>query len=256
MKKLFFTPLLFLSLAVFSQKEIPASEIFKMIDEGQSVEIADAIIRGKLDLTKLSNQEVKNKNKGYREYKSYAKAPISFKNCTFKGDFIAYKNTQDADITKKNNVTITRNEMSETFTADFEEAVVFENCRFEGKAEFKYSNFGEAVNFEGTMFTDEANFKYAKFKELVGFGNCSFDREATFKYAEFTQDADFFQNRFNDYANFKYAKFGSRVTFKQSSFGDYADFKYAQIEKEAVFTDASFSSDPDFKYTKGNRYMN
>jgi hypothetical protein len=256
MKKLFFTPLLFLSLSVFAQTTINADEVFRMIDSGEEVNMQDVVITGTLDLTELSNKEKVNGKSDYAEYKSYVKSPLSFKNCIFKGDVIAYKNLQDGKNSKSKSVSITWNGKSETHTANFEEAVVFENCVFEGASEFKYSKFDEAVNFEGTMFYEEANFKYAKFKELVGFGNCSFDREANFKYAEFSQDADFFKNRFNDYANFKYAKFGSRVTFKKSSFGNYADFKYTKIDKEAVFTDASFSSDPDFKYTKGKRYMN
>ncbi|MDP5139895.1 MAG: pentapeptide repeat-containing protein, partial [Spirosomaceae bacterium] len=236
MKKLLFTPLLFLSLAVFAQKNISAEEIFRMIDSGEEVTMSDAVITGTLDLTELSNKEKVNGKSDYAEYKSYVKAPLTFKNCVFKDDVIAYKNLQDGKDYKSKNVTVTWNGKSETHTANFEEAVVFENCVFEGASEFKYSKFNEAVNFEGTMFSEEANFKYAKFKELVGFGNCSFDSEANFKYAEFSQDADFFKNRFNDYANFKYAIFGRRVTFKNSSFGDYAVFKYTQIDKEAVFT--------------------
>jgi hypothetical protein len=256
MKKLFCTPLLFLSLSVFAQKNISAEEVFRMIDSGEEVTLRDAVITGTLDLTELTNKEKINSKSDYTEYKSYVKSPLSFKDCVFKSDVIAYKNLQDGKDYKLKNVTTKWNGKSETHTTDFKEVVVFENCVFEGASEFKYSKFSEVVNFEGTMFSEEANFKYAKFKELTGFGNCSFDGEANFKYAEFSQDADFFKNRFNDYANFKYAKFASRVTFKKASFGDYADFKYTKIEKEAVFTDASFSSDPDFKYTKGNRYMN
>lgn len=256
MKKLFFTPLLFLSLAVFAQKNISAEEVFRMIDSGKEVTLQDAIITGALDLTELSNKEKVNSKSDYAEYKSSVEAPLSFKNCIFKDDVIAYKNLQDGKDYKSKNVTVTWNGKSETHTTDFKEVVVFENCVFEGASEFKYSKFSEAVNFEGTRFNESANFKYAKFEELVGFGNCTFDGEANFKYAEFSQDADFFKNFFNDYANFKYAKFGNRVTFKKSSFSDYADFKYTKIDKEAVFTDASFSSDPDFKYTKGKRYMN
>lgn len=255
MKKLFLLPLLFFFVAASAQKEVSASEIFKMIDDGQTVNIENATIRGKLDLTELKNQEVKSKNKDNREYKSYVKAPIRFVNCVFNGDVIAYKNLQDSDQKKTKNVTITWNENSETYSTNFEEAVTFEKCTFNGKSEFKYSTFSEAVNFEGTSFAAEANFKYAKFKEMTGFGNCSFKEEANFKYAEFSQDADFFNNTFRNYANFKYAKFGNRVTFKKSDFGSEADFKYTKISKEAIFTDARFSNTPDFKYTSGKRFM-
>lgn len=256
MKKLFLLPILLLSVTVIAQKEINASEVFRLINEGKTVDLKDALIVGELDLTELDNKESVNKSKDYREYKSYVKAPVSFINCVFEGDVIAYKNTQDGKVRKQGEVTVTWKGDSETSSTNFNESVVFENCVFKKKCEFKYSTFKEAVNFEGTTFVESANFKYAKFQEQTGFGNCTFNNSATFKYAKFSQDADFFKNRFFGYADFKYAEFGNRVTFKRANFDDYADFKYTKIEKDAVFTDANFASEPDFKYTKGKRYMN
>lgn len=258
MKKLILTLLLAIPfLGIAQEKEISAESILQQIEEGKPVIIENAIITETLDFTELSNKRMINKNSDYREFKSEVSVPLTFVNCTFKGDLIAYKNLdKNGKSTKLGNVSINWNGDSETHTADFMEAVRFENCRFEGGTEFKYSLFAEAVNFEGTTFMQEANFKYATFKELAGFGNCSYASYANFKYTTFEQETDFYQNRFKSYADFKYAKFADRVTFKKTTFDAYSDFKYTKFEKEGNFIDVAFHGTADFKYTEGKRYMN
>lgn len=244
-------------LGIAQEKEVSAESIFRQIEEGKQVVVENAIIVGVLDFTELSNKKEVNKNTSYGEFKSEVTVPLTFVNCTFKDDIIAYKNLEKGGKgTKLGNVSINWNGETETHTADFNESVVFEKCRFEGATEFKYSLFSEAVNFEGATFMQEANFKYAGFKELAGFGNCSYGKYANFKYANFDQDADFYQNRFTAYADFKYAKFENRVTFKKSTFDGYSDFKYTKFEKEGNFIDVAFNGTTDFKYTEGKRFMN
>ncbi|MDZ7934022.1 MAG: pentapeptide repeat-containing protein [Emticicia sp.] len=258
MKKLLI--LLFFTLIgtkVLAQKEISAKTIFDAIDKGQSADYQDAIIIGNLDLTELSNKK-RIKNKGnYEEYKSYVEVPISFKNCTFKGDVIAYKNLEEEKNRKLGNGNVKWSIGDGiTYSTDFEKAVVFENCSFAGKTEFKYSDFAEKASFGGAKFSKDANFKYADFKREVIFAKSDFDEYANFKYTSFKQDADFFDVRFKNYADFKYADFGERVTFKNTAFSNQADFKYAEFSDDANFDNTKFKAGFDMKYSNGKKYLN
>ena len=256
-KTLILLLLAFVGTEVSAQKEVSAKTIFEMIDKGQNVNYQDITISGDLDLTELSNKK-RIKNKGdYEEYKSYVEVPISFKNCTFKGDVIAYKNLEDGKNRKIGNGNINWNiGNGTTYTTDFEKNVVFENCTFIRKTEFKYSDFAEKSSFGGSKFAQEANFKYADFKQVAVFAKCDFNESANFKYTTFKQDTDFYDARFNNYADFKYTNFSDRVTFKNSSFGNYADFKYAEFRDDANFDNTKFKSGIDMKYSNGKKYIN
>lgn len=239
MKKLLY--FLLIPFVSFAQNSVDASSIIDDIVAGNNVSISDAKITGTLDFTNLPNME----KKGSNEFESVVEVAISFKNCVFEKDVIAYYNTEKSGMG-----------YGKTYTTNFEEKVAFENCKFEGASEFKYSSFEEEVNFEGTYFSQSANFKYAKFKEKVVFGNVDFRDNANFKYAKFKADADFYQDVFGAEADFKYAEFNERATFKRSVFSGLANFKYANFDREGVFVNAEFQNESDFKYTKGKVYKN
>lgn len=236
-----------------AQKEVSAKTIFDAIDKGQAVSYEGAIITGTLDLTELSNKKRIKKNNDYEEYKSTVEVPVSFKNCIFKDDFIAYKNNEDKKGGRNWSVSFGN---GETYTTDFEKSVVFENCTFEGLSEFKYSDFAEKASFNGTKFEKEANFKYADFKKESNFANCTFGEYANFKYSSFKYDADFYSVVFRNYADFKYANFNERVTFKAASFNNHADFKYAEFKDIGNFDNTKFRSGVDMKYSNGKKYVN
>ena len=246
-----------ISTKVSAQKEISAKTIFEAINKGQSVDYQDATIVGNLDLTELSNRKRLNNKSNYEEYKSYVEVPISFKNCTFKGDIIACKNLEEEKSRKIGNGIVNWNiGEGSTYTTDFEKDVIFENCSFAGKTEFKYSHFAEKASFGGAKFAQSANFKYADFKQEVIFAKSDFDEYANFKYTSFKQDADFFDVRFNNYADFKYANFGERVTFKRTAFSNQADFKYTEFSNDANFDNTKFKAGFDMKYSNGKKYLN
>lgn len=187
MKKLLIL-LSFLAFNATAQKEVSAKTIFELIDKGRQVEYDGVTVIGDLDLTELSNKRDISKSKNSLEYKTNVEVPIIFKNCRFKGDFIAYKHNEDSKTRKFGTNTITINWGDGiTYSTDFEKNVVFENCTFEGKSEFKYSNFEENASFGGTKFNKEANFKYADFKRNAIFAKTDFDKSANFKYQWFVK---------------------------------------------------------------------
>jgi uncharacterized protein YjbI with pentapeptide repeats len=239
--------------ASFAQKEINAKAIFEAIDKKQNTQYDGMTVVGDLDFTELSNRKVKNPGKQWQEIKTLVEVPVIFRNCTFKGDVIAYKNTQD-DGKRRRVINLDLSEGSTTYSADFKENVVFENCVFENGSEFKYSKFARTANFAGCKFKESANFKYAQFNREALFADNIFEDYANFKYAEFSQAADFRLSRFRDFADFKYTEFKELSTFKQTRFHRHADFKYADFDNGVNFSETKFDASSDFKYSNGKNY--
>ena len=204
----------------FTQQRVNAHDILREIDDGKSVSYKDVEIEGTLDFTDLRNRRLKDSSfslfgNNNDLYESAVEAPVTFINCTFLDDVIAYYHLE-----RNNN----------TYIAHFEDNVVFKNCTFKRKSEFKYSEFSENVDFSGSIFNRDANFKYAEFSELPYFNEAEFRDEANFKYAEFTRGANFESAIFLELANFKYTKFRTPVNFKNISFEGYEDFKYTKVD--------------------------
>ena len=236
-----------------AQKEVSAKEIFNAIDKKQSVQYDGVVVIGDLDLTELSNRKIKNENRDWEEIKTTVEVPIVFRNCTFKGDVIAYKHLEEGKTNRVFNIDITNG--GKTYSTDFRENVVFENCTFTGGSEFKYSTFSKVSNFSGSKFEHQANFKYAKFRSDAFFATINFNEYANFKYADFSDKAEFHDTRFRDYADFKYAEFSEKVNFTSGRFQRHADFKYADFNDGAAFDKTDFESSTDFKYSNGKRYV-
>ncbi|MEK6479472.1 pentapeptide repeat-containing protein [Catalinimonas sp. 4WD22] len=228
---------LFFAANTFAQRTIPAEEILSQINRGEDVNYNNVKISGVLDLTNLDNRTSKKKGDSWfgnnRQYESTVEGSISFTNCAFLDDVIAYYNEDD-----------------DTYIAHFEEDVIFEKCVFERASEFKYSEFEEKASFAHTVFEEEANFKYAKFSDGPDFSACVFDDDANFKYADFSDQPRYTNVLFEEEANFKYAKFPDGVSFQSAVFNDLANFKYTKFSSPLNLDNVSFNGDEDFKYTE------
>ncbi|WP_066508989.1 pentapeptide repeat-containing protein [Rufibacter sp. DG15C] len=259
MKNLFFFLLAFIAVPVslWAQTTVPASEVIAKINRGERVNYKNVTITGLLDLTQLQNKtQVTNINKGndaitpQREYLSKVTAPLTFENCTFQGDVLAYYNPDNIE---GENIKLEKRDLkNEIYNTDFEEAVTFANCVFEGKTAFKYSKFKDAVSFAGSTFKKEALFKYMKVQESVDFSKAKFLGDATFKYVKFPEAAAFNGATFADLANFKYAEFNDGADFQKARFTGFADFKYSQLKGNVKFAGATRTGDLDVKYAKVN----
>lgn len=244
--KLFVTSLLlaFIALApALAQTTVDAKDIIAKINRKEAVSYQNATITGDLDLTNLANRkEVREGSwKGdSREYLSVVESPIAFKNCTFKGKFLAYyAEDQDRKLLKTNNI---------VYNADFNEAVTIENCTFNDDATFKYSHFQQRAIFTDNTFREVALFKYAKFSNAADFSGSTFRDYADFKYTKFDESSSFQKAAFEQYADFKYTKFDESVSFKQARFNRNADFKYTHLPRGTSFDEARFDGSTDFKY--------
>ena len=91
----------------FAQKNIEASDIMKDIKEGKNISYQNVTIVGTLDFTfmdeALEKLPSKRKNSWWgnstNEIKNYIEVKISFTNCTFKDDVLAYIPHEDTGYT-------------------------------------------------------------------------------------------------------------------------------------------------------------
>jgi uncharacterized protein YjbI with pentapeptide repeats len=217
MKRILTIFCLFVAASTFAQTRIKASDIIKQITERRPVEYSNAEIEGDLDLTNLENRAERSSGRWFgndhQMYESEIEVPVSFTNCTFLGNVLAYYNFKN-----------------ETFVAHFEKDAVFKNCIFKKDSEFKYSEFNGVANFSGCTFEEVANFKYAEFSSGPIFSNAKFEDDADFKYTEFPAETAFDHATFRGLANFKYAKFRSPLKMEGAAFKGDEDFKYTRID--------------------------
>jgi len=239
--KIFIVLMLAVPILSLAQNRVQAEDIIDQINAGQDVSYKDVVIVGDLDFRTLDDvtaDKPLRKRIGRLSTQSYSchvRSSLSFVDCTFTGDVLAY-----IHIDRKN----------DTYNAVFYEDVDFEGCAFEEASAFKYAKFKKSANFENTTYTEEALFKYAKFSTDVSFQGSSFKNDANFKYVKFPEAVDFKQTVFRDYANFKYAKFSEGVSFEGAEFQRDADFKYTKFSEPLNFDGVEFDKDPIFKYTK------
>jgi hypothetical protein len=232
-----------------AKSQVKASTIIDQINAGKAVQYKNAEIVGNLDFTSIKDVTVDEKSKAGRlfgkgstlVYLYHVRSPISFTDCVFTGDVLAYIHDDDEN---------------ETHNAIFYEDVDFQGCNFQGKSAFKYVKFKTKANFKNTEYNDEALFKYTKFSTDTDFSNCRFNEEANFKYTKFSTDASFANSHFSREANFKYTKFPEAVNFDKATFQRLANFKYARFPEGVSFKDAQFMGNADFKYTKFSEPVN
>lgn len=207
--------------AALAQSTVSASQIMQEIQDGKDITYENVTIEGVLDLTymdsKIDDLPTRNKwgNGGDNEVNETIEVGVSFVNCRFTDDVLAYVHDDRSNY---------------TFTADFEEDVVFKNCEFLRKAMFKYSDFDEGADFSGSKFR----------------------RESTFKYAEFDYSASFANTVFNDDANFKYTEFDRGVSFESAVFEESLNIKYLEVRGDFNISKMEVDDDIDAKYTKIN----
>lgn len=232
-----------------AQSAVTAAEIIARINRNEPVSYQNAVISGDLDLTELANKRLNERSSwvGQGSYLSTVTVPMTFKNCVFSGNVIAYKNTIASR--DRENGLLNMNNGGITSTADFTEPVLFDKCVFEQDAAFKYTTFRRKAVFVGNTFKDIALFKYTRFSESADFSNSSFGEFADFKYAKFNTVSDFRNARFNGSADFKYTKFDEKADFGQARFARNADFKYTDLPQGTRFDETEFKGSADFKYT-------
>lgn len=226
--------------ATVAQTKVNAADIIRQINEGHAINYNNVEIAGDLDFTNLESRELEHSVtswfKGdHSNYESTVEVPVSFTNCTFLDDVLAYYNVDGKN---------------DTYVAHFERDVVFRNCVFKEGSEFKYSEFDGEATFAGCTFNDAANFKYAEFSSGPVFSDARFKSNADFKYAEFSSGPSFSNVKFESGADFKYTEFPRKTSFQKASFHGLANFKYSKFRSPLNMDGVAFDGSEDFKYTE------
>jgi len=243
LKILFFITALLIPSLSFAKSQVKASQIIDQINAGKAVQYKDAEIVGDLDFTSIKDVTVDEESeRNWRRHRNstlvywcHVRTPVSFINCVFKDDVLAYIHDDDEN---------------ETYNAIFYEDVDFQGCEFQEKSAFKYVKFHKNANFKNTTYHEDALFKYTKFSTGVSFLNSDFNGDANFKYTKFSTDVSFANSDFSREANFKYTKFPEFVSFDKATFRRLANFKYTKFPEGVTFENAQFQGYADFKYTK------
>ena len=211
-----------ISFAAWSQTKVSATDIMADMKSGKDITYENVTVTGVLDFTymdeKAEDLPVRRRwwrNGGNNVINEVIESRISFVNVTFEDDVLAYYHDDRSEY---------------TFTADFENDVVFKNCQFKRDAMFKYSQFERDASFEASVFS----------------------RETTFKYAEFEEKAMFVQTTFEEDAIFKYTKFRDGVSFEQARFERSLDMKYTKVRGDFDVKGLYVRWDIDTKYTDIN----
>ncbi|MEQ9403453.1 MAG: pentapeptide repeat-containing protein [Cyclobacteriaceae bacterium] len=206
--------------AALAQQIVDARQIMKDINSGKDISYENVTIEGDLDFTymdyKIDDLPRRSKwwNNGNNEVDETIEVKISFVNCTFTDDVLAYIHDDPTGY---------------TFTADFEREVTFKNCEFKRKAMFKYSEFDEEVDFSGSKFRRESTFKYAEFDESASFANTTFNDDAIFKYSDFERGVSFENAIFEESLNIKYLEVRGDFNINKMKVDDDIDAKYTSI---------------------------
>jgi hypothetical protein len=218
--------ILLIGVPSLAQQTVKASDIISAIKKGKDITYKDVTITGVLDLTfmneKLPDLPKKRKwwkNGGSNTVKESIDSKISFVNCTFKDDVLAYIHDEDSGY---------------TFIANFEDDVIFKNCRFKGDAMFKYSGFEGIADFSNATFEKSTTFKYADFDTKANFANTVFEEDAIFKYTEFKDGVSFNNARFKENLNIKYTQVNGDFDIKGMRVARDIDSKYTDINGKGL----------------------
>jgi uncharacterized protein YjbI with pentapeptide repeats len=262
MKKLSYLLLVLLLPALsFAQTKINASDIIAQINRGEAVSLQNAVIEGDLDLTQLANKKLKKENNGdshstHKSFASTVSVPLSFTNCTFRGEVLAYYNPDNPNLSGSNGNMVLHYDSekgvirkNETYSANFDQNVRFEKCVFEETAAFKHSEFRGTATFTDCQFQDLASFKHSQFAKAVDFSGSTFVQGVTFKHVSFPEQANFSQTTFRSEADFKHADFSNGVNFQKAVFDGFANFKHTSFARSSNFQGISFKGNGDFKHT-------
>ncbi len=217
---LFIVTLLF-STSILAQETVNASRILDAIKKGKTISYENATITGTLDMTfmheKMDDLPTKRKwwgNNGSNSIEESIDSKITFINCVFKDDVLAYIHDEGSGY---------------TFIANFENDVRFKNCEFKNNALFKYSGFEGNADFSGSTFKEINTFKYAKFDNRVSFANTVFEETANFKYSKFRDGVSFKNARFKDNLNLKYTKVNGDFNIAGMKVSNEVNSKYTDI---------------------------
>ncbi len=191
----------------------------------------------------------------------WVNAPVYFRNCTFNGKVLAFRQHGDT-----------------TVLCSFGRNLTFVGCQFNGETSFRsvsvvgigafsHTQFNKPVSFAGArfgaeayfdqaLFAVEARFQQARFAGMANFWQsiwagttyfqgATFDADAQFSLADFRANLDFSLCTTHGLLNFNYAQLPGRSSFANCRFHNAVDFNNARLH-DASFSEAIFDTKASF----------
>lgn len=220
---------------------ITAKVVLDRIANRLPVQIENVTFSDDLDFTSLP---------GYPETEAVSgvtiESPIYFKNCTFNGKVLAF-----------------RQQNGRTLVCHFGRNLTFINCRFNNDTRFQSVSVAGICSFSRTQFNRPISFEGARFGAETYFDQVLFATEARFQQASFNKLATFWQSVWAGPVYFQGAVFQADAQFNQSDFranNDFSlcttygllNFNYAKLTGRTVFNDCKFRNAVDFSNTTLN----
>ncbi len=223
----------------FSQKASGGDKISGMISEKQPLVFKQETFNAPVHFVNVRSA-VPEAGSVYRQEVAGA---VSFKNCVFKEDVLAYQEANGM-----------------TYLCSFGQQVSFDSCVFYGDVNFRGSMIAGVANFTNCKFLKGANFEEVQCMSNTRFVKSFFDGAARFQNAYFNRGANFLDAVFDSTASFQSAHFNQDAQFSASKFWRYADFSlcqfrqglffnYAALHERAVFNNSMFNDRAEFLKT-------
>jgi len=188
-------------------------KIWKAIGRGWNIHIENAVIEGKIILSKTGI-----------EPDDQGRFPVTSKLYISKSDIWG---------------------RTVFWRAKFENVVDFRGVKFKQEVYFQEAVFRETTVFTGSRFCMKVNFNKAIFREPVVFSRVRFFGEAMFQESKFWEKADFTRASFIKRAAFILTRF-AEADFSEARFKDEAVFTDSKFEKTAIFDKARLKYPANF----------
>jgi uncharacterized protein YjbI with pentapeptide repeats len=221
------------------QKSNPTSsnDLSELIMSGKPVYMQNQVFNENIDFTSL--QRDYNVKSGVSQVN--ISSPVTFVNCTFKGDVTGNMTGKDGAFTAckfVNNLVF--------INCNFENKVNFNNCEFQGLLDFTGSSFLKEVTMNNTFMANEVYFRQSVFQEDAQISNAYFNRKITMAEATFYKNVTFQGSTFLGEIQAFSTKFIGYTDFSQTDLRGRSFFTYADFRSRAEFSNSVFHGSMDF----------
>lgn len=199
--------------------QVQAAKIIEQLKQGESVSFKDKIIVGDLNFTAAGSSEME----GIDIFRTYLNGSVTFINCKFQGNVIAYQ----------------KDEAGRIEVVRFERSVAFLNCQFEQYVNFRYVRVNGPFSFRECMFFQGATFEESQFSDIVNFNKSSFKREARFQNTWFQRQMNCMECGFEENMSFQGSEFQGQLQISSAQFLKYADFSLVNFRGDVFMSYAN-----------------
>ena len=212
----------------------------KRIQSGQDILVENKVFSEDVDFCSVLEPNLIGKG----SYLVKTSSSVTFRNCTFKGSVLGFKENGTESIVLASFLS-----NLSFINCTFEEPVSFKGTRVAGRCDFSECVFKKEANFQDVRFGHNSYFNGAYFQGEAKFQNAWFNGRAQFLDAKFRANTSFQQVVFQGEAQFSKLDCTKYLDFSLADFRQNAFFNYAEIRDRATFNNARFWGQVDFVST-------